>query len=163
MNFEIYNFSWIIQGRLFVGSIVNIRNECHGGMNQSVQQTNPRKPLSSSQDLFVPLSNSFPHEPRKKDTHSLSKEADLSIQTVALRHHDMNHRLADRLKLFWVQRVIDQNHQTNCRFVSPHLNDRLPANPSVHRLYCVTLKDKGAISPSQCTTLSNNISCRYNL
>ena len=30
-----------------------------------------REPLLGSRDLFVPRYDSFPHEPRKKDTHSL--------------------------------------------------------------------------------------------
>ena len=44
-EFWIYNFSWIILGRVFIGSIVNIRNKClffwvHVWMNWSAKQTN---------------------------------------------------------------------------------------------------------------------------
>ena len=42
----------------------------HGGMNCSVgsleQKNRLRTTLCGSCDLFVPLSDSFPHEPRKK-------------------------------------------------------------------------------------------------
>ena len=78
-KFWIYNFSRRILERFFVGSIVNIRNEClfslgSWGMNRSAEQTN-RTRTASRFTRFVcdsPSLRFIPHEPRKKDTHSLS-------------------------------------------------------------------------------------------
>ena len=66
--FWIYNFSW---------SIVNIRKECllSGFTGEWIGARNKRQivqePPHDSHNLFVMCSDSFPHEPRKKDTHSL--------------------------------------------------------------------------------------------
>ena len=58
-------FSCIILERVFVGSIVNIRNECifYGLVGQWIWARN-------QQNIQEP---GFPHEPRKKDIHSVSK------------------------------------------------------------------------------------------
>ena len=76
-NFEFITFSRRILERVFVGSIVNIRNECiffwvHGKWIIARNKQIAREPLRGSRDLFFPRYDSFPHEPRKKDTHSLS-------------------------------------------------------------------------------------------
>ena len=57
-----HNFSKRIKKRVFVGSIVNIRNDClfvlgSRGMNQSAEQINR---LRAAHDLFFPCSDSFP-------------------------------------------------------------------------------------------------------
>ena len=84
-EFWIYNFSQRILERVYVESIVNIRNEClfSGFMGEWIVARNKqiiREPLRGSRDLFVPRYDSFPHEPRKKDTHSLNK----SVITVSV-------------------------------------------------------------------------------
>ena len=76
-EFWIYNFSRRILERVFVGRIVNIRNEClffwvHGEWIVARNKQIDREPLRGSRDLFVPRLRFIPHEPRKKDTHSLS-------------------------------------------------------------------------------------------
>ena len=40
-----------------------------------------REPLRGSRDLFVPRYDSYPHEPRKKDTHSLSAHFNFAYHT----------------------------------------------------------------------------------
>ena len=75
-EFWINNFSWRILKRVLVGNIVNIRNEClffwvHGGMNRSAEQTNHPRTASRFTRFVCSRYDSYPHEPRKKDTHSL--------------------------------------------------------------------------------------------
>ena len=78
-EFWIYNVYRRILGRVLVGNIVNIRNECliflgSWGMNRSAEQTN-RARTASRFTRFVCLALRFiPHEPRKKDTHSLNEQ-----------------------------------------------------------------------------------------
>ena len=77
-EFWIYNFSRRILERFFVGSIVNIRNEClltlgSRGMNRSAEQTNRTRTASRFTRFVCPALRFIPHEPRKKDTHSLRK------------------------------------------------------------------------------------------
>ena len=118
-EFLIYNFSRRILERVFVGSIVNIRNEClfvwvHGEWIVARNKQIVREPLRSSRDLFVPRYDSrfsddlfvprydpfpmisrftrfvcpalrfIPHEPRKKDTHSLSNDTIWTISGTEL-------------------------------------------------------------------------------
>ena len=75
-EFWINNFSRRILKRVLVGNIVNIRNEClffwvHGGMNRSAEQTNHPRTASRFTRFVCSRYDSYPHEPRKKDTHSL--------------------------------------------------------------------------------------------
>ena len=70
-EFLIYNFSRRILERVFVGSIVNIRNEClfvwiHGEWIVARNKQIVREPLRGSRDLFVPRYDSFPMNPDKK-------------------------------------------------------------------------------------------------
>ena len=70
-EFLIYNFSRRILERVFVGSIVNIRNEClfvwvHGEWIVARNKQIVREPLRGSRDLFVPRYDSFPMNPEKK-------------------------------------------------------------------------------------------------
>ena len=78
-EFWIYNFSRRILETFFVGSIVNIRNEClfslgSWGMNRSAEQTNRTRTASRFTRFVCPPLRFIPHEPRKKDTHSLIKQ-----------------------------------------------------------------------------------------
>ena len=75
-EFWIYNFSRRILVRVFVGSIVNIRNEClfvwvHGEWIVARNKQIVREPLRGSHDLFVPRYDSFPMNPEKR--HSFLK------------------------------------------------------------------------------------------
>ena len=75
--FWIYNFSRRILEKVFVGSIVNIRNEClffldSWGMNRSAEQTNRSRTALRFTRFVCPALRFIPHEPRKKDTHSLN-------------------------------------------------------------------------------------------
>ena len=77
-EFWIYNIHRRILERVFVGSIVNIRNEClfslgSWGMNRSAEQTNRTRTASRFTRFVCPTLRFIPHEPRKKDTHSLSE------------------------------------------------------------------------------------------
>ena len=45
-----------------------------------------REPLRGSRDLFVPRYDSYPHEPRKKDTHSLIIQMYTDIYETPSRH-----------------------------------------------------------------------------
>ena len=70
-EFWIYNFSRRILERVFVGSIVNIRNEClfslgSWGMNRSAEQTNRTRNASRFTRFVCPALRFIPHEPRKK-------------------------------------------------------------------------------------------------
>ena len=70
-EFWIYNLSWRILERVFVGSIVNIRNEClffwvHGEWIVARNKQIAREPLRGSRDLFVPRYDSFPMNPEKR-------------------------------------------------------------------------------------------------
>ena len=70
-EFWIYNFSRIILESVFVGNIVNIRNEClffwvHGEWIVARNKQITREPLRGSRDLFVPRYDSFPMNPEKK-------------------------------------------------------------------------------------------------
>ena len=67
-EFWIFNFSLRILERSWVGSIVNIRNEClffwvHGEWIEARNKRIGREPLRGSRDLRF-----IPHKPRKKDT-----------------------------------------------------------------------------------------------
>ena len=78
-EFRIYNFSRRILERVVVGSIVNIRNEClffldSWGMNRSAEQTNRSRTASRFTRFVCPALRFIPHEPRKKDTHSLNEK-----------------------------------------------------------------------------------------
>ena len=60
-----------ILGRVLVGNIVNIRNEClyflvHGEWIGARNKQIVQEPLRGSRDLFVPRSDSFPMNPEKK-------------------------------------------------------------------------------------------------
>ena len=72
--FWIYNVSWRILERVFVGNIVNIRNEWlfqgSWGINQRTEQTNCLR--SGSRNLFVLRSDSFPWTQKKR--HSFLKQ-----------------------------------------------------------------------------------------
>ena len=75
-EFLIYNFSRRILESVFVGSIVNIRNEClfvwiHGEWIVARNKQIVREPLRGSRDLFVPRYDSFPMNPEKR--HSFLK------------------------------------------------------------------------------------------
>ena len=76
--FWIYNFSWIILGRvLIVNCIVKGLNAFFSGfMGEWVRAWNKhivQELLCGSCDLFVPCSYSFPHKSHpQKDTHSLN-------------------------------------------------------------------------------------------
>ena len=83
-EFWIYNFSRRILERFFVGSIVNIRNEClfslgSWGMNRSAEQTNRSRTASRFTRFVCPSLRFIPHEPRKKDTHSLNNHISIKI------------------------------------------------------------------------------------
>ena len=70
-EFWIYNLSRRILERVFVGRIVNIRNEClffwvHGKWIVARNKQIVREPLRGSRDLFVPRYDSFPMNPEKK-------------------------------------------------------------------------------------------------
>ena len=70
-EFLIYNFSQRILEKVFVGNIVNIRNEClffwvHGEWIVARSKQIVREPLRGSRDLFVPRYDSFPMNPEKK-------------------------------------------------------------------------------------------------
>ena len=70
-EFWIYNFSRRILEKVFVGSIVNIRNEClfiwiHGEWIVARNKQITREPLRGSRDLFVPRYDSYPMNPEKK-------------------------------------------------------------------------------------------------
>ena len=70
-EFWIYNFSRSILERVFVGSIVNLRNEClfvwvHGEWIVVRNKQIVREPLRCSRNLFVPRYDSFPMNPEKK-------------------------------------------------------------------------------------------------
>ena len=76
-KFWIYNVYRRILGRVLVGNIVNIRNECliflgSWGMNRIAEQTNRTRTASRFTRFVCPALRFIPHEPRKKDTHSLS-------------------------------------------------------------------------------------------
>ena len=76
-GFWFKNFSWRILERVLVGNIVNIRNDCpffwvHGGINRSAEQTNHPRTASRFTRFVCPALRFIPHEPRKKDTHSLN-------------------------------------------------------------------------------------------
>ena len=90
-EFSIYNFSRRILERVFVGSIVNIRNEClfvwvHGEWIVARNKQIVREPLRGSRDLFVPRYGFIPHEPRKKDTHSFNDEVNLLFSKIKKSH-----------------------------------------------------------------------------
>ena len=75
-EFWIYNLPRRILERVFIGSIVNIRNECLfslglWGMNRCTEQTNRTRTASRFTQFVCPALRFIPHEPRKKDTHSL--------------------------------------------------------------------------------------------
>ena len=60
-----------ILGRILVGNIVNIRNEClffwvHGEWIGARNKLIVREPLRGSRDLFVPRSDSFPMNPERR-------------------------------------------------------------------------------------------------
>ena len=70
-GFWIKNFSWRILEWVFVGNIVNIRNEClffwvHGEWIVARNKQITREPLRGSRDLFVPRYDSYPMNPEKK-------------------------------------------------------------------------------------------------
>ena len=75
-EFWIYNFSRRILERVLVRNIVNIRNEClffcvHGEWIVAREQTNRSRTASRFTRFVCPALPFIPHEPRKKDTHSL--------------------------------------------------------------------------------------------
>ena len=77
-EFWIYNIHRRILGRVLIGNIVNIRNEClffwvHGGMNWSVEQTNRPRTASRFTRLVRPMIQFIPPWTQKKDTHSLNE------------------------------------------------------------------------------------------
>ena len=76
-EFWIYNFSRRILERVFVGSIVNIKNEClfiwiHGEWIVARNKQIARELLRGSRDLFVTCYDSFPMNPEKR--HSFLKQ-----------------------------------------------------------------------------------------
>ena len=80
-NFEFIIFLWEFEKGSFVGSIVDIRNEClffwvHGEWIVARNKQIGREPLRGSRDLFVPCYDSFPMNTEKKDTHSLIERKD---------------------------------------------------------------------------------------
>ena len=86
-EFWIYNLSWRILERVFVGSIVNIRNEClffwvHGEWIVARNKQIAREPLRGSRRFVCPALRFIPHEPRKKDTHSLTNHS-ITVQNVS--------------------------------------------------------------------------------
>ena len=90
-KFWIYNVYRRILGRVLVGNIVNIRNEClifldSWGMNRSAEQTNRTRTASRFTRFVCPALRFIRHEPRKKDTHSLK---------------DTSERVSEFLQLFW--------------------------------------------------------------
>ena len=69
LEFWIYNFSRRILVRVFVGSIVNIRNECLFVWVHGEWIVARNKQIVTR--FVCPALRFIPHEPRKKDTHSL--------------------------------------------------------------------------------------------
>ena len=70
-NFEFITFSRRILERVFVGNIVNIRNEClffwiHRKWIVARNKQIAREPLRGSRDLLVPSYDSFPMNPEKR-------------------------------------------------------------------------------------------------
>ena len=76
-KFWIYNLSRRILESVFVGNIVNIRNEClffwvHGGMNRSAEQTNRTRTASRFTRFVCPALRFIPPWTQKK-RHSFLK------------------------------------------------------------------------------------------
>ena len=124
-EFWIYNFPWRISERVLDGNIVNIRNEClfflgSWGMNRIAEQTNRPRTASRFTRFVCPALRFIPHEPRKKDTHSLNNNIFPGCQMcwyslIAYEHVVKEKRYISLITHLFIKNIKISLHNALCR------------------------------------------------